>query len=218
MCRLRPPPGSGRLRVLYPSVSHPLIARSAAYLTPKIGLHNTHYVLYANNTESLPNTHRTMPIFSLDSGIVLERDWNLAGQDFVQPLEPREFYVYIPYRDQSKMPNFDAGQADFSMAQMFTENRFFGSDRIGDANQVTVALTSRLIEPGSGAERLRFAAAQRFSLQAHKVNIAAPTATTNKSDIMLAAFGQVTPAWSLDSAFQYNPNDMHSEKYNLSLR
>ncbi|OGS95204.1 MAG: hypothetical protein A3K04_09320 [Gallionellales bacterium RBG_16_56_9] len=159
-----------------------------------------------------------MPIFSLDSGIVLERDWNMAGQDFVQTLEPRAFYVYIPYRDQNRLPNFDSGQADFSMAQMFTENRFFGYDRIGDANQVTVALTSRLIEPASGAERLRFAAAQRFSLQAHKVNIAAPTATTNKSDIMLAAFGQVTPAWSLDSAFQYNPNDMHSEKYNLSLR
>ncbi|CAG0940026.1 LPS-assembly protein LptD [Gallionellaceae bacterium] len=215
---LHPTTVSGRRLVLYPSVSYPLIARSAAYLTPKIGLHNTHYVLYANNTESLPNTQRTMPIFSLDSGIVLERDWDLAGQDFVQTLEPRAFYVYIPYRDQSRLPNFDSGQADFSVAQMFTENRFFGYDRIGDANQVTVALTSRLIEPASGAERLRFAAAQRFSLQAHKVNIAAPTATTNKSDIMLAAFGQVTPAWSLDSAFQYNPNDMHSEKYNLSLR
>ena len=104
------------------------------------------------------------------------------------------------------------------MAQMFTENRFFGSDRIGDAKQVTAALTSRLIEPDSGAERLRFAFGQRFNLQAQKVNIVAPTATDNKSDILLAAFGQVTPAWSLDSALQYNPNQSHSEKYNLSLR
>lgn len=216
---------SGRRLVLYPSVSYPLIDRSAFFLTPKIGVHNTQYVLYANNVSELPNTQRTLPIFSLDSGVMLERDQVLAGQGFVQTLEPRAYYVYIPYRDQSQLPNFDAGQADFSMAQMFTENRFFGSDRIGDANQITAVLTSRLIEPGSGAERLRFAVAQRFSLVAPQVNLVTPqvnpvtpTSTTNKSDILLAALGQVTPAWSLDSAFQYNPNQWHIEKYNLSLR
>jgi len=215
---LHPTTVSGRRLALYPSVSYPLIARSAFFLTPKVGLHNTHYVLYANNTDSLPNTQRTVPIFSLDSGIMLERDWNLAGQNFVQTLEPRAFYVLIPYRNQNRLPNFDSGQADFSMAQMFTENRFFGSDRIGDAKQVTAALTSRLIEPDSGAERLRFAFGQRFNLQAQKVNIVTPTSTDNKSDILLAAFGQVTPAWSVDSALQYNPNQSHSEKYNFSAR
>lgn len=211
---------SGRRLVLYPSISYPLIERSAFYVTPKIGLHSTNYVLYANNTDALPNTQRTVPIFSLDSGLTLERDWNLLGRDFVQTLEPRAYYVFVPYRDQSRLPNFDSGQADFSMAQMFTENRFFGNDRIGDANQVTVALTSRLIDPSTGVERLRFAAGQRFSIQTQKVTLTptTPTDINNKSDVLLAAFGQVTPAWSLDSAFQYNPNQWRSEKLNLSAR
>lgn len=209
---------NGQRLVLYPSMSYPLIAEPAFYLTPKFGLHNTYYTMGANNSGALPNTTRTVPLFSLDSGITLERDWNLAGQNFVQTLEPRAYYVYIPYRDQNLLPNFDAAQADFSFAQMFTENRFFGSDRIGDANQVTLAFTSRLLEPDSGAERLRVAIGQRFSAKTPQVNLGAPTATTNKSDILLATSGRVTPAWSLDSTFQYNPNQTHSEKFNAAAR
>ena len=207
---------NGQRLVLYPSVSYPLVAKPAFYLTPKLGLHNTYYIMGANNT--LPNTSRTVPIFSLDSGVTLERDWNLAGQDFIQTLEPRAYYVYIPYRDQNQLPNFDSAQADFSFAQIFTENRFFGSDRIGDANQMTLALTSRLLDPSSGAERLRVAIGQRFSANTPQVNLVVPTATSNKSDILLAASGRLTPAWSLDSTFQYNPNQSHSEKFNVAAR
>ncbi len=209
---------NGRRLVLYPSVSYPLIAEPAFYLTPKFGLHNTYYTMGANNSGALPNTTRTVPLFSLDSGITLERDWSLAGQNFEQTLEPRAYYVYIPYRDQNMLPNFDSAQADFSFAQMFTENRFFGSDRIGDANQVTLALTSRLLEPDSGAERIRVAIGQRFSASTPQVNLVAPTDTNNKSDILLAVSGRVTRAWSLDSIFQYNPNQTHSEKFNAAAR
>ena len=220
---IHPTSVSGRRLVLFPSVSYPLIERSSVFLTPKLGLHSTHYVLYENNTDGLPNTQRTIPIFSLDSGVIMEREWNFAEQDFVQTLEPRAFYVHIPYRDQTRVPNFDSAQADFSMAQMFTENRFFGSDRIGDANQVTLAFTSRLIEPDNGAERVRLAIGERFSPSTQLVTIPDPlqlntTTRTTKSDIFVAAFGQVTRAWSLDSAFQYNPNQSHSEKFNLSTR
>lgn len=209
---------NGRRVVLYPSVSYPLVAQPAFYLTPKLGLHVTDYTLGQNNTGALPNTLRTVPIVSLDSGVTMERDWSLAGQNFVQTLEPRAFYVYIPYRDQNMLPNFDSAQADFNFAQMFTENRFSGSDRIGDANQVTLALTSRLLEPDSGVERLRVMVGQRFSAQTPQVNLATPTETSNKSDILLAASGRLTPAWSLDSALQYNPNQTHSEKFNMAAR
>ena len=209
---------NGQRLVLYPSMSYPLIAYPAFYLTPKFGLHNTYYTMGANNAGALPDTTRTVPLFSLDSGITLERDWSLAGQNFVQTLEPRAYYVNIPYRDQSLLPNFDSAQADFSFTQMFTENRFFGSDRIGDANQVTLALTSRLLEPDSGAERIRAAIGQRFSAKTPQVNLVAPTTTTNKSDILLAVSGRATPTWSLDSTFQYNPNQSHSEKFNVAAR
>ena len=207
---------NGRRVVLYPSVSYPLIAEPAFFLTPKLGLHKTYYMLGANNTGMPSTASRSVPIFSLDSGITMERNWNLSGQNFVQTLEPHVFYVRIPYHEQNLLPNFDAAQADFSFAQMFTENRFFGSDRIGDANQVTLALASRLLEPNSGAERLRVAVGQRFSAKTPQVNLITPSNTASKSDILLAAFGQVAPAWSLDSSLQYNPNQTHSEKFNMS--
>ena len=214
---------NGQRLVLYPSMSYPLIAHPAFYLTPKLGLHNTYYTMGANNAGALPNTSRTVPIFSLDSGMTLERDWSLAGQGFVQTLEPRAYYVHIPYVGQNLLPNFDSAEADFSFAQMFTENRFFGSDRIGDADQVTLALTSRLLEPDSGAERLRVAVGQRFSAQVPQVNLpqvnpVTPAAVNNKSDILLGAFGRVTPAWLLDSTLQYNPNQTRSEKFSVAAR
>lgn len=209
---------SGRRLVLYPSASYPLVADPAFYLTTKLGLHNTYYALGANNPAALSNIERTMPIFSLDGGMTLERDWNWAEQNFVQTLEPRLFYVRIPYRNQDQLPNFDSAQADFSFAQMFTENRFFGSDRIGDANQLTLALTSRLLAPDSGAERLRVAIGQRFNAQTPRVNLTTPAASTVQSDILLAASGQLTPKWSLDSALQYNPNQSQSEKINVAAR
>ncbi|MBI1174205.1 MAG: LPS assembly protein LptD [Sideroxydans sp.] len=210
---------NGQRLVLYPSVSYPLVSDPAYYLTPKIGLHNTTYRLGVNNTGNLPNTaSRTLPIFSLDSGMTLERDWNFAGESFVQTLEPRVYYVYIPYRNQDALPNFDSAQATFSFAQMFTENRFFGSDRVGDANQVTLAMTSRFLDPNSGIERLRLAMGQRFSLATPRVNLVAPTVTTNKSDILLAASGRLTRTLSLDSLLQYNPTQSRSEMFNASAR
>lgn len=222
---------SGQRLVLYPSVSYPLIARPAFYLTPKFGIHSTYYALGANNTTGIPNKSRTLPIFSLDSGVMMERNANFSGQDFVQTLEPRAYYVYIPYQDQSMLPNFDTAQGDFSFAQIFTENRYFGSDRIGDANQLTLALTSRLLEQGSGAERLRVAIGERFSAIKPQVTLpppvvlpgglpvlTAPAETTNRSDILLGVSGQMTRTWSLDSIFQYNPTQSQSQQLNTSVR
>ncbi len=209
---------NGRRLVAYPSASYQLIAQPAYYLTPKLGLHYTDYVLGENNPGGLPDTQRSVPIFSLDSGLTLERDWNVSGQNFVQTLEPRAYYVYIPYRNQNSLPNFDSAPADFSFAQMFTENRFSGSDRISDANHLTLALTSRLLQQDSGAERLRMAIGQRFNRETPQATLAGSTTTINKSDILLAASGQVTRAWSLDSAMQYNANQERSEQFNLAVR
>ena len=210
---------SGQRLVAYPSMSYPLIATPSFYVTPKLGVHLTNYTMGANNFGALPNTTRTLPIVSLDSVMVLERDWNVGKQDYVQTLEPRAYFLYVPYRNQDLLPNFDTAQADFNFAQMFTENRFFGSDRISDAKHVTVSLTSRLLDARSGAERLRLAVGQRLSYETPRVNLA-PTdvVTTNRSDILLALLGQVTPKWSLNTAFQYNPNQAREEKLNVGAR
>jgi LPS-assembly protein len=191
--------------VLHPSISYPLVNNSAFYVTPKIGVHKTHYLFTNNNSAGLPNLQRTVPIYSLDSGMVFERNMNLAGQKLVQTLEPRAFYLRVPFRDQNQLPNFDTAQSGFSFAQMFSENR----------NHLTLALTSRLLQQDSGVERLRLTVGQRFNQSTPQASL---TATPNKSDILFAATGHITPTLSLDSIVQYDPNETHSEKINFATR
>jgi LPS-assembly protein len=222
---------NGQRLVLYPSISYALVSQPAYYLTPKFGLHYTSYVLGTNNSAALPNASRALPIFSLDSGLTMERDMRILDKEFVQTLEPRAYYVYIPYRNQNQLPNFDSAQGDFNLAQMFTENRYLGNDRIGDANQVTLAVTSRLLQQNDGEERLRVAVGERFSTTVPKVNLPPATSTvttpginttgtvaTTKSDIVLAAFGQLTHAWSLDSTYQITPDQLQTEQLDASAR
>lgn len=209
---------NGSRLVINPSVSYPLVDDPAVYITPKVALHGTKYAMGENNTMMLQNAVRVLPIYSVDSGLAFERDSNMFGGSYLQTLEPRIFYVYVPYKNQDSLPNFDTAQADFSFTQMFTENRFFGSDRIGDAKHVTLAMTSRLLEQGSGMERLKVTMGERFSFKTPRVNLNTPTTTINKSDILLAAAGRITNAWSLDSEFQFDPNQSHTQRYNIAAR
>jgi LPS-assembly protein len=209
---------SGKRLVLNPSVSYPLVNAPAFYVTPRVAIHGTHYAMGMNNPAGLPDSTRILPMLSVDSGVSMERDWGLGGGNYLQTLEPRVFYVYVPYKNQANLPNFDSAQADFSFTQMFTENRFFGSDRIGDANHVTLAMTSRMLEQANGKERLKVTVGERFSFSAPQVNLVPATVSTNRSDILLAASGLVTDAWSLDSEFQIDPNQSHTQRYNVAAR
>ncbi|MDO8989876.1 MAG: LPS-assembly protein LptD [Sideroxyarcus sp.] len=210
---------NGQRMVVNPAVSYPLLQDLGYYLTPKLGIHHTQYRMGVNNTQNLPDSSRTLPIFSLDGGMVFERDWAaFLGGDYVQTLEPRVFYVYVPYRDQSQIPVFDSAQAPFSFGQIFTENRFYGNDRVGDANMVTLALTSRIIDNEDGTERLRVTLGERFSFKAPQVNLVAPTDSTNRSDILVGMDGRLTRAWSMDGLIQYNPNQSQTESYNVMAR
>ncbi len=204
--------------VIYPSVSYPLLSAPGYFLTPKLGIHHTDYLLGINNPGGAPNSTRSLPIFSLDSGLVFERSDSFLGTGYAQTLEPRAYYVRIPYRNQDALPNFDTAQAPFSFAQMFTENRFLGSDRVGDADMLTLALTSRAIDDADGTERLRVAMAERLSFRAPQVNLVAPTNSNSRSDILMTVGGKLTRAWRLDSLLQYNPNLGHTESYSAAAR
>ncbi len=204
--------------VIYPSLSYPLLNAPGYFLTPKLGIHYTDYVLDTNNPATMSNSTRSVPIFSLDSGLVFERSDSFLGTGYAQTLEPRAYYVRIPYRDQDRLPNFDTAQAPFSFSQMFTENRFLGSDRVGDADMLTLALTSRAIDDADGTERLRVALAERFSFKAPQVNLVAPTDSNSRSDILMTVGGKMTRAWRLDSLLQYNPNLAHTESYSAAAR
>ncbi len=208
---------NGERLVIYPSASFPLSSDPGYYLTPKLGVHYTQYQMGTNNTSSLPDAKRTLPIFSMDSGMAFERDWAPSfGGDYVQTLEPRLYYVYIPYQDQSRMPVFDSAEAPFTFSQIFTENRFYGSDRVGDANMATLALTSRMIDNDGGTERLRVMLGERFNFTSPQVNLVSPTDNNSRSDILMGLGGRLTRAWSLDSLLQYNPNQSHTEAYNVT--
>jgi LPS-assembly protein len=158
---------TGDRSVLYPSMTWSQRG-NAWFVSARTGLHMTHYNF---DDTTLPEQHlnRVVPISSVDSGLVFERDSNLFGKAFTQTLEPRAYYVYIPYRRQDQIPAFDTAIDDFNFSQLFTENRYLGSDRIGDANQVTLAATTRFLDPQSGEERMRFAAGQRYYYRTQRV-------------------------------------------------
>lgn len=209
---------NGRRLTFYPSVALPLM-RSYAYFTPKIGVHSTRYALGDNNLAALPDATRTLPIFSVDSGLFFERDSQWQGRDAVQTLEPRLYYLYAPYRDQSQLPNFDSALADFNYTMMFSENQFVGGDRINDANQLTAALTSRLLDQQSGQEWLRATIGQRFYFQDQRVVLDGMAGRTGSSSDILAAFsGRVTSFWHADAGVQYNQDQRQIQKTGLGMR
>lgn len=209
----------GKRSVMFPSVSLPL-RNAFGYITPKVGLHYTRYDLSAATSfgETLNDTpDRTLPILSLDSGVVFDREMSLRGNKYTQTLEPRAFYVYIPFKDQDLLPVFDTAEQDFSFAQMFTENRFSGSDRINDANQITLALTSRLIEPNTGIERVRVAVGQQFRFQGRRVVLNTPQINSGKADFIAAISGHITSTIRTDTNVQFDEKEFRTEKIRTGI-
>lgn len=210
---------NGRRLLAYPSFSLPL-QTPYAYVTPKVGLHVTHYAL-DRATTVLPDTTRTLPIYTTQAGLIFERNAAIAGTRYIQTLEPRLFYVYIPYRDQSRIPNFESGLQDINFATIFSENQFSGHDRINDANQVTLGVSSRLITPESGVERVRVALAQRYYFQSQRVTVPGVpprSSQSSRSDLLAALSGMVAPHWVADAGWQYNTDQSQTQKLNVGVR
>lgn len=209
----------GTRTVLYPQISLPL-ANSGISFTPKLGYHLTRYNLSQTTNPGDPTSvTRTVPIISLDSTVTFERDMVWGGKNLVQTLEPRLYYLRVPSVSQSQVPVFDTGLADFNFAQIFSESRYSGNDRIGDANQLTAALTSRVIDPETGVERVRGAIGQLYYFRNQTVVLPGEVARTSKqADLLAGLTGQFLPATYLDSAWQYNPRDKHTERYTIGTR
>lgn len=208
---------SGSRLVAYPSLSLPL-QLPYAFLTPKLGLHLTRYLIEPN-AAGFTDRSRSVPVFSADSGLVFERDTRFAGRDLIQTLEPRAFYLYVPFREQSAIPVFDSAQQDINFASIFAENQFSGWDRINDANQVTLGVTSRLIDAHSGSEQLRMGVAQRYYFQTQRVTLpGVPVRTSTSSDLLAALSGTVWPHWTAEAGWQYSTNFSQTQKFNVGVR
>ncbi len=211
----------GRRSTLYPSISLPIIT-AGTFFTPKLGLHTTHYQIDPNDnvTTSPSKLSRTLPIFSLDSGLIYERKTSWQGQQVLQTLEPRAYYLLIPNRDQSRIPLFDTAIADFNYAQIFSENSFVGGDRINDANQLTLALTSRLLSADTGQEALRATLGQRYYFKAQQVTLDASTPPRGYrlSNWLAALSGRLTQNWSTETAVEYDGRDNRTERLTVGAR
>jgi len=149
----------------------------AWYFKPSLSYQFSQYSLQNNSTGN--SISRGLPTITLDSGLFFERDLNYRLK---QTLEPRLFYTYTPYKDQSNIPIFDAARTDFSTSnQLFEANRFTGKDRIADANQLTLALTSRVQNPETGTELFEASVGQIFYFDDRKVSLPGDSPLTDRS-------------------------------------
>jgi LPS-assembly protein len=190
-----------------PSVSLPLQTASA-FLTPRLSLQHTQY-LYNDpkgGALAVDNASRTLPIFSTDTGLYMEKDLNFSNRSYLHTLEPRLFYLYIPRKDQSNISIFDTSLYDFSINSMFLENRFSGTDRVQDANQLTAALTTRLVDAKSGREKLNLSVGQIVYFQDRTVTLPGfPVETNQLSPFVAQMNNALTDHVSVSSGAQWDP-------------
>lgn len=205
----------GQRAVINPQLSLPFI-QPAYFVVPKVSFHATSYQIDNPMAGQPDRLQRTVPSFSVDSGLIFERRASLLGNKMTQTLEPRLFYVNTPFRDQKDYPLFDTALADFNFAQIFSENRFTGHDRIGDSNQVTAAIVSRFIED-NGAERFKFALGQRFYFNTQKVSLDG-ISSPSRSDLLLAGTGQISDTLNVEAALQVSQSDRQSVRSNYAVR
>jgi LPS-assembly protein len=185
--------------------------RSYGYVVPQFGYHVTRYNLGENSSGSDDAT-RSLPMSSVDAGLYFDRETTWGTRAFQQTLEPRLYYLNVPFRDQSHLPNFTTAERDFNFAQIFTDNRFVGGDRVGDANQLTMALTTRLIESENGLERFRAALGQVYYFSPPRVTLGQAPVDAKTSDLVAFAASQMAPSVSMNLGVQYTPNLSRSQK------
>lgn len=201
-----------------PTLSYPILT-PGYFIIPKVMFNAASYnVDYPNGSTMQSSITRTVPTVSLDAGLTFERPLTLFGSSMKQTLEPRIFYVYTPYRNQSSIPIFDSAVADFNLAEIFSENSFIGEDRIQDANRVTMALTSRLIDAESGVERARVWYAQRYNIQQSLVTMPGGTPeNAGVSDFLVGGSALLYSNITFSTAVQYSPSTSQFNRSDVGI-
>jgi LPS-assembly protein len=222
---------------LYPYIGADF--RGAAwFVKPKVAYRYTGYDLQGNydqygyfgrlgaNTASPFTSNspsRSLPIVSVDSGLIFDRSTSLFGTNYTQTLEPRLYYLYVPYRNQDNIPLFDTNLMSFDTWQLFTTNTYSGADRQMNANNLSAAVTSRLLDD-NGVERLsatfgqiRYFNQQRVQLPSGQ-NTVAPATDWSGSDYVVELNTQLSDDWRLTSQYQWNPNTSLTDLGALTLQ
>lgn len=191
------------------------------HLTPKLSLNAASYALDRSTAQPTArrSISRVIPTASVDGGLRLEKPVNWFGRTLTQTLEPRVQYVYTPYRDQRDIPLFDSAERDFNQYSIFSENAFTGIDRISDANQLTLGVTTRIIDPMTGVENLRLGIVQKVLFSDQRITPGdGPVNTERLSDVLLLGSTSVIPNWYLDSTAQYRPQNNRIERSLVGVR
>jgi LPS-assembly protein len=195
------------------------IRRPYGHLIPRLNLFSAAYGLQDQDPGKADDPSYAIPSFNLDGKLIFERNTDWFGHGALQTLEPRIFYLYTPFKDQDDIPTFDSTELTFSYSSLFRPNRFTGRDRIGDANQLTVGLTSRTLSTSSGWELLRASLGQIFYFANRRVQIRGPVEDESSSALAGELAARLTESWSGRASFQWDPNKSQdqSEKRVLEL-
>ena len=195
------------------SVSYPYLT-PGYYITPKVTIQANSYNMVGNSNYAGYSQNFAIPTVSLDSGLFFERDASeltpLFGRNMLMTFEPRLFYVYTPYKNQSQIPMFDTAPIGVGISQIFAENSFIGNDRVADNNKVTAGFTTRLIDGESGVERVRAIVAQRYDMTGQRVTVYGDTSTQASlssqqySDLLMGVSTRLATNFNLDLYNQHN--------------
>jgi LPS-assembly protein len=193
--------------------------RTAGYFfEPAVGWRLTQYDLQDTAPGDPQSPMRSLPYAKLDTGLIFERDSGTSGQR-TQTLEPRLVYSYIPYRNQDNLPIFDTALPDLNLTELFRTNRYVGADRVSDANQMSVGVTTRLFDQNSGQQYLAATLGQVHYFTAPRVFLPGETPETNQTsdyvgDLALTAYRN----WSVNVDYQWNPDGKRTGKSEILLQ
>lgn len=198
---------------------------AAWYFEPAVKFSHTQYDVGTEGSSTQPSTNqsvdnRNLPMSSIDAGLFFERP---LDSGYTQTLEPRLYYLNVPFEDQSDAPIFDTSTPEFSVAQLFRDNRFIGGDRIGDTNQLTLALTSRILNPQTGDEFLRASIGQIFFFEDRRVSLSTDPDTvidTSRQSDVIAEFDTKWGRWqsNIDIQWDVSNNKLSKENYFLHYK
>ncbi len=197
------------------SFSKAIIENSYSFVKPKISFNYRNYD--TNHSLSTSSESFFIPRVSVDSGLYFDRSLDFFGNSLTQTLEPRAFYSYTPFHDQSMLPIYDTRLTDINLYNIFSETQFIGYDRIEDTNHLTAGFTSRFVD-ATGAERVALTFAQKFYLSDRNVlndpvySTADSSLERSSSDFLFGGNARITKHLTFRSMTQYNPEQNSSKR------
>ncbi|MDA8561522.1 LPS assembly protein LptD [Gammaproteobacteria bacterium] len=213
---------------IQPGISLP-IYHPSYYINPRLQLAMTNYNLSNISNYSNRNQNRVLPIFDISSGLYFDRNISLFNHKLRQTLEPKMYYTYVPYKNQNKIPNFDTTINTLTYDQLFIFNRFSGLDRIGDANQISLGITTRFMDLHSGVEKISAGIGQIIYFKDRRVtlcetqnacekNIESPENTNSLSPLSAVFSYKLNPFWNATSYTIWDPQEKEFNNQTFTLQ